>query len=61
VNPEELKLATQLINAITKPFHPEEFRTTTVAPRDHQGQGRGQGNRRAAGGRTGKIINLMEL
>ena len=62
VNPEELKLATQLIDAITRPFQPEEFRDNYREALLEVIQAKAEGKEIVAPPEveTGKVINLME-
>lgn len=62
INPEELKLATQLIESITKPFHPEEFednyRNALLEIIKAKAEGREIVEPPEV--ETGKVINLMD-
>jgi DNA end-binding protein Ku len=62
VNPEELKLATQLINAITKPFQPEEFKDNYREKLLEIIKAKAEGKEivEPPEVETGKVINLME-
>ncbi|HEY7819086.1 MAG TPA: Ku protein [Vicinamibacteria bacterium] len=62
VNPEELKLATQLINAITRPFNPEELKDNYREKLLEIIKAKAEGQEIVAPPEveTGKVINLME-
>jgi DNA end-binding protein Ku len=62
VNPEELKLATQLINAITRPFNPEELKDNYREKLLEIINAKAEGQEIVAPPEveTGKVINLME-
>jgi DNA end-binding protein Ku len=62
VNPEELKLATQLIDAITKPFRPEEYRDNYREALLEVIKAKAEGKEivEPPEVETGKVINLME-
>jgi DNA end-binding protein Ku len=62
VNPDELKLATQLIDAITRPFHPEELKDNYREKLLEIIKAKAEGQEIVAPPEveTGKVINLME-
>ena len=62
VNPEELKLATQLIESITKPFHPEEFEDNYRKQLLDVVKAKAEGKEivEPPEVETGKVINLMD-
>jgi DNA end-binding protein Ku len=62
VNPEELKLATQLIDAITKPFRPEEYHDNYREALLEVIKAKAEGKEivEPPEVETGKVINLME-
>lgn len=62
VNPEELKLATQLIESITKPFHPEEFEDNYRKALLDVVKAKAEGKEivEPPEVETGKVINLMD-
>lgn len=62
VNPEELELATQLIDSITKPFHPEEFEDNyrNALLEIIKAKAEGKEIVEPPEVETGKVINLMD-
>lgn len=62
VNPEELALATQLIDSITKPFHPEEFEDNyrNALLEIIKAKAEGKEIVEPPEVETGKVINLMD-
>ena len=62
VNPDELKLATELIESITKPFHPEEFADNYRKALLDIVKAKAEGKEivEPPEVETGKVINLMD-
>jgi len=62
LNPEELQLATQLIDSITKPFHPEEFEDNyrNALLEIIKAKAEGKEIIEPPEVETGKVINLMD-
>ncbi len=62
INPEELQLATQLIESITKPFHPEEFEDNYRTALLDIVKAKAEGKEIVAPPEVemGKVINLMD-